>query len=265
MFGNDRRSNRASKTLGFVPTLNQNKVYSHYGVKTDRNNFSIDELAKATGTKVEIDRYYEQVGILPTPPRAAGDYRSIILTTFTTRVLSAEGRRMSRYKQSSAFQRRAAIKHWLRSPFAREGDFPLPKAVRGAMLDAKSQGIWRMSTQNGARYRRLFSIVVASLLVMSWSLRADAQSPRGNKQAGLQLALRSCASCHMVIRDQDVPPMPDYAPTFFDIAKRPGISTESVRAFLSEPPPMHRMTDPQLTSAEISDVTAYLLSLRSSR
>lgn len=170
------------------------------------------------------------------------------------------------YKQIGRASALQCLSRRPRPPFARsDGASPLPKLVRSAMPAAKSQGIWRMLTRNGAQYRRLLSIVVASTLVMSWCLRAHAQSLRGNTQAGQQLALRSCASCHMVTRDQDVPPMPGYTPSFFDIAKRPGISTESIRAFLSKPPPMHPMTDPQLTPAEISDVTAYLLSLRGSR
>ncbi|MBP2316308.1 MerR family transcriptional regulator [Azospirillum soli] len=37
---------------------------------------SIGALAKATGTKAETIRYYEQIGILPPPARTAGNYRS---------------------------------------------------------------------------------------------------------------------------------------------------------------------------------------------
>jgi Cu(I)-responsive transcriptional regulator len=36
----------------------------------------IGELAKATGTKVETIRYYEQTGLLPEPGRTQGNYRS---------------------------------------------------------------------------------------------------------------------------------------------------------------------------------------------
>jgi Cu(I)-responsive transcriptional regulator len=38
--------------------------------------FSIGALARATGTKVETVRWYERVGLLPTPARTAGNYRS---------------------------------------------------------------------------------------------------------------------------------------------------------------------------------------------
>lgn len=36
---------------------------------------TIGDLAKATGTKVPTIRYYEEIGLLPTPARSAGNYR----------------------------------------------------------------------------------------------------------------------------------------------------------------------------------------------
>jgi Cu(I)-responsive transcriptional regulator len=39
-------------------------------------SYSIGELAKATGTKVETIRYYERIGLLPEPKRTTGNYRS---------------------------------------------------------------------------------------------------------------------------------------------------------------------------------------------
>jgi Cu(I)-responsive transcriptional regulator len=37
---------------------------------------AIGELAKRTGTKVETIRFYERIGLLPTPARTQGNYRS---------------------------------------------------------------------------------------------------------------------------------------------------------------------------------------------
>lgn len=37
---------------------------------------SIGDLARATGVAVETIRYYERIGLLPAPPRTAGNYRS---------------------------------------------------------------------------------------------------------------------------------------------------------------------------------------------
>jgi Cu(I)-responsive transcriptional regulator len=42
----------------------------------DKSGLSIGDLAKVTGTKVETVRWYEKVGILPTPARTAGNYRT---------------------------------------------------------------------------------------------------------------------------------------------------------------------------------------------
>jgi Cu(I)-responsive transcriptional regulator len=36
---------------------------------------NIGELARAADTKVETIRYYERIGLLPAPPRTAGNYR----------------------------------------------------------------------------------------------------------------------------------------------------------------------------------------------
>ncbi len=40
------------------------------------HKLSIGALGKATNTKVETVRYYEHIGLLPTPSRTAGNYRS---------------------------------------------------------------------------------------------------------------------------------------------------------------------------------------------
>lgn len=37
--------------------------------------FSIGDLARVTATKVETIRYYEKIGLLPSPLRSAGNYR----------------------------------------------------------------------------------------------------------------------------------------------------------------------------------------------
>ena len=38
--------------------------------------FSIGELARPTGTKIETIRYYERIGLLPAPARTSGNYRA---------------------------------------------------------------------------------------------------------------------------------------------------------------------------------------------
>lgn len=41
-----------------------------------KRDFTIGELAKATSVKPETIRYYERIGLLPRPPRTAGNYRA---------------------------------------------------------------------------------------------------------------------------------------------------------------------------------------------
>jgi len=42
---------------------------------TDRGNFTIGWLARQTGCKVQTIRYYEQIGLMPEPPRSDGNRR----------------------------------------------------------------------------------------------------------------------------------------------------------------------------------------------
>jgi DNA-binding transcriptional MerR regulator len=42
----------------------------------DGERLTIGDLAKATATKVETVRYYERIGLLPTPARTPGNYRA---------------------------------------------------------------------------------------------------------------------------------------------------------------------------------------------
>ncbi len=41
-----------------------------------KQKMTIGDLAKATGVKIVTIRYYEQVGLLPPPPRTEGNYRT---------------------------------------------------------------------------------------------------------------------------------------------------------------------------------------------
>ena len=45
------------------------------GTTVGASQFSIGELAKRTGCKVQTIRYYEQIGVMPTPDRSAGNQR----------------------------------------------------------------------------------------------------------------------------------------------------------------------------------------------
>ena len=96
---------------------------------------------------------------------------------------------------------------------------------------------------------------------------ASAQSSVcGNPAAGLETALHRCESCHVVAANQDVRPLiSNYAPSFFDIANRPGINAQQLTAYLSAYHPKGNMPYSELSIGEVSDLTSYILSLRGRR
>lgn len=55
---------------------------------------NIGELARTAATKVETVRYYEHVGLLPAPPRTAGNYRSYSATHLTRLVFTRRARNL---------------------------------------------------------------------------------------------------------------------------------------------------------------------------
>jgi DNA-binding transcriptional MerR regulator len=56
----------------------ENKAYSDYRVKrmNSGGQLSIGELSRASGVKVVTIRYYEQIRLMPAPPRTEGNYRA---------------------------------------------------------------------------------------------------------------------------------------------------------------------------------------------
>jgi mono/diheme cytochrome c family protein len=91
----------------------------------------------------------------------------------------------------------------------------------------------------------------------------------GDVRAGRRVADEWCAECHRVAPDQPTGarpghtlPPPVTAPSFMEIAARPGIDAYQLERFLHElhpPMPTYR-----LHPGERSDVVAYILSLRPS-
>jgi mono/diheme cytochrome c family protein len=79
--------------------------------------------------------------------------------------------------------------------------------------------------------------------------------------AGKALARTSCSTCHLV-DPQGQKTASDAVPTFTSIARMPSTTAASLAAFLSTP--HARMPNLILTRTEITDVSAYILSLRTS-
>jgi mono/diheme cytochrome c family protein len=96
-------------------------------------------------------------------------------------------------------------------------------------------------------------ILVSAILVFALLLPARGAWPEGNAKAGLRLAQRWCASCHVV---DAAGHGSDAAPPFPTIAGRRHRNPSWLRAWLSSPHP--HMPDVHLSNKEISDVVAYL-------
>jgi mono/diheme cytochrome c family protein len=104
--------------------------------------------------------------------------------------------------------------------------------------------------------QRLTSALTGAALALFSSVVAA--SAAGDAAAGKALAERWCASCHLVSPDQAS--ATTEAPPFATIAKRPPEQIEALEAFLAAPhPPMPPVS---LTRQEISDVLAYIASLK---
>ena len=109
--------------------------------------------------------------------------------------------------------------------------------------------------------RALF-LVAGILMLVGISAEAQSLPQGGDAQAGRRLALRVCSACHIVAAHQEMPLVAHNAPSFFDIANRPGTTRQALAAFLAHPHPLGRMPFPQLTPGQIADVSAYILGLR---
>ncbi len=101
------------------------------------------------------------------------------------------------------------------------------------------------------------SVLLASLLLAA--APAFGQTGNGDPEAGLRLALRNCAQCH-VVAGRQAGPVPVGVPTFAAIARMPSTTELSLRAFLQTPHPP--MPDFALSRRELDDVVSYILTLR---
>ena len=82
-------------------------------------------------------------------------------------------------------------------------------------------------------------------------------APLGNSEKGRALAEQWCASCHVVVPNQES--ATTEAPPFETIAKRPAEELQTLAVFLSAPhPPMPPIN---LSTTEIRDLVAYITSL----
>ncbi|MGD0634121.1 MAG: cytochrome c [Beijerinckiaceae bacterium] len=99
--------------------------------------------------------------------------------------------------------------------------------------------------------------------------QAQQHDNHGSPGLGLAVALNVCTSCHIVMPDQEFPPIfdgPPKPPTFSEIANRPDVTEESLRNFISTTHSSMtmpvRMPNPELTDDQIKNVISFILSLR---
>jgi mono/diheme cytochrome c family protein len=98
------------------------------------------------------------------------------------------------------------------------------------------------------------SIVLSALLVAAIASPAVGQEA-GDPSEGQRLAAANCAQCHGAVD------MRGGAPAFATIAATPSTTEYSLSMFLQTPHAL--MPDLGLTGTDISDLVAYILSLRS--
>jgi mono/diheme cytochrome c family protein len=91
---------------------------------------------------------------------------------------------------------------------------------------------------------------------------ASAQMSTADAKRGRELAEKLCTGCHIVAPNSAKTANPD-VPTFPSIARRSGTTAERLAGRIIVPHPA--MPNTQLTVAEIRDIVAYILTLKTAR
>jgi mono/diheme cytochrome c family protein len=115
--------------------------------------------------------------------------------------------------------------------------------------------------------RRTVCCLVCAALSTVVSVSPRAAEPASAIARGEDIARNVCSACHLATSDQQPRRRPPEAPSFTEIANRPETSLKSLHKFIatthwdmkSMPP---TMPNPMLTDAQVSDVSHYIMSLR---
>jgi len=128
--------------------------------------------------------------------------------------------------------------------------------------------------QDAGKVALAYWLIVASVLALVAAAlarpvaAADAQTELGSPAAGRVLALQACTGCHIVAPNQPFKPVftgPPHPPDFKDIANEANVTAAALQHHLSSLPAVPEgpsMANPDLTSEELRDVTAFIVSLR---
>jgi mono/diheme cytochrome c family protein len=108
---------------------------------------------------------------------------------------------------------------------------------------------------------------VLALLALSRAFAPIGPAAAQEADAGRAIALKTCASCHVVAADQaSAPLLKPPAPSFSEIAAQPATTEGSLRSFLrnphGEPRRSSKMPGFILPDSQVAQVVAYILSLR---
>ena len=115
-------------------------------------------------------------------------------------------------------------------------------------------GVEPMSLMTGQALRT--AMLAPALAAAAWN--ANAQD--GDVAAGRTFAREACITCHVVEPTNVSPRVVVIGPNFQDIANTKGMTATALRVFLTTSHP--KMPNLILTSEQIADVSAYILSLR---
>jgi len=115
---------------------------------------------------------------------------------------------------------------------------------------------------------QILAVVIAFAMGVAPGTVAQNRLPGGNAGAGRALALQACTGCHVVVPDQPFKPVyvgSPRPPDFKNIANKSNVTTASLEHFLGSLPTIpqdSKMANPDLTSQEIKDVAAFIVTLR---
>jgi mono/diheme cytochrome c family protein len=116
--------------------------------------------------------------------------------------------------------------------------------------------------------RRWPALAVAATLAgaLSSLTHAATDADKGKVDAGREVALHACTGCHVVASDQPFKPVyPKPLPDFRTIANKPNSTATSLQHFLTSLPAVPKrsqMPNLLLSSEDLRDVSAYIMSLR---
>jgi mono/diheme cytochrome c family protein len=104
------------------------------------------------------------------------------------------------------------------------------------------------------------SVLSAALAAASLAAAASPGAPPGPAQRGLEFSQGRCAGCHGV--SEGTVSLHPEAPTFADIANRPGVTEQTLRQFLSDSHNFPEAMKFQVDPASLDDLAVYLSTLR---